>query len=175
MGLLIRTATVEDASAACAVLRRSIVECCAGDHRHDPAVLDAWLGNKTPATVAGWIATPSNHALVAERDGVMVGVALINQAGKISLCYVVREALRTGTGKALLCGLEAQARAWGVGVVKLNSTATASGFYAHHGYVHGGKDTSCFGLECDFYWKQLNAESACDGARKRFCPCTGSA
>lgn len=174
MGIQIRTATVDDAAAACEVLRRSIVECCVLDHRNDRAMLDNWLGNKTPQTVAGWFAAPANHSLVAELDGKIIGVGLINQAGKISLCYVVPEALHRGAGKALLCGLEDQAREWGVSVVKLKSTATASEFYARNGYVHAGKDKSCFGLECDFYWKQLNAENACSASvRKRFCPCSG--
>jgi GNAT superfamily N-acetyltransferase len=174
MDIQIRTATVEDAPAACGVLRRSIVECCALDHKNDAAMLQAWLGNKTPQTVAGWFSAPANYSLVAERGGEVVGVGLINQAGKISLCYVVPEVLHLGAGKALLCGLEEQARAWGVSVVKLQSTATASEFYARNGYIHAGKDTSCFGLECDFYWKQLGAETACESAaRKRFCPCSG--
>jgi len=54
---LVRTATPEDAEAACAVIRRSIVECCIEDHHGDSALLAAWLANKTPdvreTTLAG--------------------------------------------------------------------------------------------------------------------------
>jgi GNAT superfamily N-acetyltransferase len=53
---------------------------------------------------------PSNHTLVAERDGAVVGVALVTQAGKLSLCYVLPEVQHAGVGKALLHGVEAQAR-----------------------------------------------------------------
>ncbi len=162
----IRTAQAKDAAAACAVLRRSIVECCAGDHQQDQGLLDAWLGNKTPANVASWFATPSNYCLVAESEGEVVGVALLTQAGKLSLCYVLPEMLHKGIGKALLLGVEAQARDWGISMLKLHSTGTAREFYARNGYVHAGKEKSCYGLECDFFWKKLNGEA------KRYCTCS---
>src|SRR4051812_44226158 len=125
MGIEIRTAAPDDAMAACEVLRRSILECCVQDHQHRPEILDAWLGNKTPQNVASWFASPSNFSVVAESEGAVVGVALLNQAGKLSLCYVLPEVLHTGAGKALLAAVEAQARSWGVSVLRLHSTATA--------------------------------------------------
>jgi hypothetical protein len=48
----IRDAVPADAAAACAVLRRSIVELCGLDHRSDPEILARWLANKTPEIVA---------------------------------------------------------------------------------------------------------------------------
>ena len=175
MGIVIRLAAPEDAAAVCQVLCRSITECCQRDHRDEADTLKAWLGNKQPANVASWIAAPANHTLVAEVDGQLAGVALLTQAGKLSLCYVLPEAQGKGVGKALLCGAEAQARAWDIKVVKLHSTATASEFFAHHGYLLAGKEKSCFGLECDFFWKKLDGEAALDAAkRKRFCNCSGS-
>lgn len=171
MDIVIRTATTEDASTACEVLRRSIVECCAQDHCNDRTVLDAWLGNKNPQTVAAWFASPANCALLAEVDGKVVGVGLVNQAGKLSLCYVLPEALHIGAGKALLRGLEQQARDWGVSTIKLHSTASAREFYARNGYLHGGRERSCFGLECDFFWKALDESQPATG--KRFCNCAG--
>lgn len=175
MGFELRTAVPDDALAACDVLRRSILECCVQDHQHQPDVLHAWLGNKTPQTVAGWFASPTNYTLVAERDGQMVGVALLTQAGKLALCYVLPEALHAGVGKALLAGVEAQARSWDIGVLRLHSTVTASGFYARNGYVNAGKEKSCWGLECDFFWKKLSADNAPESASgTRFCSCNGS-
>lgn len=171
LDIVIRPATPADAATACEVLRRSIVECCAQDHCNDRAVLDAWLGNKNPQTVAGWFASPTNCSLVAEVDGKVVGVGLVNQAGKLSLCYVVPEALHIGAGKALLRGLEQQAREWGVGTMIVKSTATARDFYARNGYLHGGRERSCFGLECDFFWKKLDQSQPAAG--NRFCGCSG--
>ncbi|MES2298485.1 MAG: GNAT family N-acetyltransferase [Pseudomonadota bacterium] len=173
MGIDIRPARPEDAAAACAVLRRSITECCVQDHQHRPEILDAWLGNKTPENVALWFAAAANFSLVAERDGALVGVALLTQAGKLSLCYVLPEVLHGGVGKAMLAGVEEQARRWGVSVVRLHSTASAREFYARHGYIHAGKEKSCYGLECDFFWKKMQAGDADDAASgQRFCNCS---
>lgn len=172
MGIHIRAAAPEDASAACGVLRRSILECCAQDHCNDREILEAWLGNKTPQNVAAWMASSANHTLVAERDGELVGVALLTQAGKLSLCYVLPEAQHGGIGKALLAGAEAKAREWGIGVLTLKSTSVARDFYARNGYTNAGKDKTCYGLECDLFWKKLNADPAVAVAPgKRFCNC----
>lgn len=172
MGIEIRSAGPEDASAVCHVLRRSITECCVRDHEAQPGVLQSWLGNKTTDNVASWIASPSNYTLVALRAGELVGVSLLTQAGKLSLCYVLPEALHAGIGKAMLQAIEAQARVWGISVLRLHSTVTAHDFYARNGYILAGKEKSCYGLECDLFWKKLNAEPG-EGAteRKRFCQC----
>ena len=173
MGIEIRQAKQDDAAAACRVLRRSITECCGADHRDQPEVLQNWLGNKTADNVASWIASPSNHTLVALRDGELVGVALLTQAGKLSLCYVLPESLHMGIGKALLHAVESQARSWGISVLRLNSTATARDFYARNGYILAGKEKSCYGIECDFFWKKLNAPTGDDATQsKRFCNCS---
>ena len=172
MGTTIRPAVSDDATAACLVLRRSIRECCQQDHQGDSAVLDAWLGNKTPGTVGGWIASPANHMLVAVRDGALAGVALLTQAGKLSLCYVLPEFQHCGVGKALLDGVEAKAREWGVGALSLKSTVSACDFFARNGYINGGREKTCYGLECQLFWKKLNAAPGVGVAGgTRFCSC----
>ena len=102
MGIEIRQATPNDAPAACGLLRRSIEEGCVRDHGDRPEILQAWLGNKTTQNVLGWLSSPSNFAVVAERDREVVGFALLNQAGKVPLCYVRPDLLRQGVGRALL-------------------------------------------------------------------------
>jgi hypothetical protein len=47
----IRNAVVEDAPAACEVLRRSVSELCYADHLNDPAIVNRWLAHKTPEIV----------------------------------------------------------------------------------------------------------------------------
>ncbi len=154
MGIQIRTAGPDDAADACRVLCRSITECCVADHHDQPAVLQGWLGNKTPDNVASWIASPSNHTLVALRD-------------------LLPEAHGLGIGKAMLECAEAQARSWGVSVLRLHGTASARDFFARNGYVLAGKEKSCYGVECDFFWKKLNL-AANDAATpaQRFCSCS---
>jgi GNAT superfamily N-acetyltransferase len=175
MGIAIRKAVHTDAPGACALLRRSIEVGCAPDHQGQPDLLDSWLGNKTPHTVANWFATPSHYALVAERDNVLVGLSLLTQAGKISLCYVLPEALRSGVGRALLAATEAQARSWNISKLHLHSPVSASGFFARLGYTNAGKDKACYGLECHLLWKRLDVVPGTAGAsiRERFCRCSG--
>jgi len=172
MGIEIRTAVPLDAAAACALLRRSIEQGCAPDHRDRPDVLDTWLANKTPENVAGWFASATNHAIVAERDGELLGLALLTQAGKLALCYVEPEALRIGVGRALLTAVEDQARAWNIRKLHLHSPASTATFFERHGYANAGLEKSCFGLDCSLMWKQLDAPTQeADAKRKRFCNC----
>jgi N-acetylglutamate synthase-like GNAT family acetyltransferase len=168
-GIDIRQARPDDATAVCALLRDSIEQGCAADHRQRPDVLQSWLGNKTTHNVLGWFASASNYAVVAEREGRILGIALLTQAGKLPLCYVQPDLLRSGIGSALLSAVEAQARSWNISKLHMHSPASASAFFERHGYLNAGKDKACFGLECDFLWKQLDA--AAEPARKRFCNC----
>jgi N-acetylglutamate synthase-like GNAT family acetyltransferase len=174
MGIELRRAGPTDAQAACTLLRRAIGEGCEQDHRGRSEILDAWLGNKTPQNVSSWFVTPTNFALVAERNDELLGIALLTQAGKLSLCYVQPEAVRTGVGRAMLLAVEHQARLWNISKLHLHSPASASAFFERHGYTNAGKEKACFGLECDLLWKSLNAETPADAsARKRFCHCSG--
>jgi GNAT superfamily N-acetyltransferase len=173
MGIEIRQALPEDAPAACTLLRRSIEDGCVPDHGGRPDILQAWLGNKNVQNVAGWFASPSNYAVVAERPGeagrTLAGLALLNQAGKLALCYVQPDLLRSGVGSALLAAVEGQARAWNISKLHMHSPASATAFFERHGYVNAGMDKACFGLECNFLWKQLDACAV--PANKRFCKC----
>ena len=178
MSLEIRIAASTDAFAACNVLRRSITECCEQDHRNDAAILDAWLGNKTPQMVANWFSSPTNFSLVAFDGGELVGVALLTGAGKLALCYLLPEARGKGIGKALLTRMEDQACGWGVKALQLHSTAGGAPFFASQGYVEAGKVRSPYGVETTFYWKQLDtgsdAGAPANGKRKRFCNCNSA-
>jgi GNAT superfamily N-acetyltransferase len=128
----IREARVEDAAAACDVLRRSIVELCAADHGNDPALLDPWLANKTPENVLAWMA--ETHLLVAEEDGRLLGVAGLSSAGRVTLNYVAPEARFRGVSAALLQALEDKAAQLGCRTCTLESTKTARRFYEARGY-----------------------------------------
>lgn len=176
MSLEIRIAAPEDAPAACSVLRRSIAECCVVDHRNDPSILGAWLGNKTPQMVASWFASPTNHSLVAVLDGAVVGVALLTGAGKLALCYLLPEARGQGAGKALLERMEQTACNWGVKALQLHSTASGEAFFASQGYIRAGQVRSPYGVDTTFFWKELGAQAQCDAAkpRKRFCNCNSA-
>ena len=152
----IRRAEPGDAAAACAVLRRSIIECCVADHGSDPRVLDAWLANKTTEAVRAWILS-KGFAVVAERDSIMVGTALLGADGTIALCYLVPEARFLGIGKAMLRALESEARKRGQESVELSSTKTGHEFYRRNGYADTGRVESAFGLRVRVMRREIGA------------------
>ncbi len=130
----IREARLEDAAAACDVLRRSITELCAADHNNNPASIAGWLANKTPENVAAWISDPGNGVYVAINDARIDGIAAMNRTGRISLNYVSPDARFKGVSKALLAALERKARDVGLAQCTLESTRTALRFYRAAGY-----------------------------------------
>ena len=166
----LRQALPTDAPAACALLRRAIELGCAADHGGEPSLLAAWLANKTPQNVQAWFASSTNYAVVVERGGEIAGLALLNQAGKLALCYVQPELARQGIGRALVTAVEERARCWSIGKIHMHSPASASPFFERLGYINAGKDRACYGLECDFLWKPVDASAP--PARKRFCNCS---
>ena len=158
-GLEIRRARLADAAAACDVMRRSIGELCRADHANDPAILEAWLANKTPETVARWIARPDNHFFVACEGDAIRAVAAMTSAGEIMLNYVAPEARFKGVSRALLRTLEDTARALGQARCTLTSTKTARRFYRDAGYVESGLPVRTFGSESYPMAKGLDAET----------------
>jgi GNAT superfamily N-acetyltransferase len=130
----LRRAGVGDTDAVVTVLRRSITELCVADHRNDPGVLGAWLENKTAENVRTWIESPRTFMVVAEVGGAICGVASLGATGGILLCYLLPEVQSTGVGRAMLAGLEAEARRQGIRELSLESTVSARGFYSAHGF-----------------------------------------
>ncbi|HEY1720101.1 MAG TPA: GNAT family N-acetyltransferase [Magnetospirillaceae bacterium] len=143
----IRDATAEDAVGACAVMRRSITELCALDHRSDPALLARWLANKTPATVAQWIANLEASVLLACEGNTILAVGSVSNAGEIMLNYVSPDARFRGVSKMVLHALEERAIARGNQRCRLISTVTARRFYLSAGYVEDGTSINTFGME----------------------------
>jgi GNAT superfamily N-acetyltransferase len=140
----VREAVLEDATAACLVMRRSISELCAADHRNDRAVLQRWLSNKTPETIRSWI-RPGNSLLVAvEGDGILA-VGNVTDAGEITLGYVSPDVRFAGVSSALLNALEDRAAERGNAICTLQSTETARRFYLARGYSEDGPPAGKFG------------------------------
>ena len=155
----IRKATPEDAEAACAVVRRSIVELCRADHQGDAATIAAWLANKTTENMCRWIA--ASHVFVAAQQGRILGVAAMMPSGEITLNYVSPEARFRGVSKALVRRLEQQATELGAATTTLKSTLTAVRFYEAAGYCSAGAPTGGFGITSGYpMTKSLRARTS---------------
>jgi GNAT superfamily N-acetyltransferase len=141
-----RRAAISDATAACEVVRRSIVELCHDDHKGDEASLVEWLANKTPANFEQWIGSKQHISVVAERNNELLGFALLNLRGTIDLLYVSPNARFSGISKALLAALEQAAIAAAIRELKLESSATALRFYTRCGYTSAGPPGKGFGI-----------------------------
>lgn len=141
----IRRAQVDDAAAACEVLRRAITELCAADHHNDAMILARWLANKTPEIVASWIVNPRNTLLLATEGDAVLGVGSVTELGEITLNYVSPDSRFQGVSRALIAALEEQAMRHGNVRCHLTSTETAHRFYLRAGYRDDGMPIQKFG------------------------------
>lgn len=140
----LREACLDDAAAACEVVRRSITDLCYADHRRDGFTLSLWLANKTPENMRRWI---GSHRTFVATDGMAIcGVGMVTGAGEILLNYVSPDARFRGVSKGIIAGLEERARSLGVGAVTLQSSTTACRFYISAGYASLGPPTKGFGI-----------------------------
>lgn len=136
--IICRRASATDAVDVCEVVRRSISELCIEDHCNEPDVIAAWLANKTPLKVASWIEDPDNVTLIAESDERVVACGLLKTDGRLLLFYVSPDARFQGVSKMLMRAVEAEAKAMGLGEIRLGSTATARRFYLSCGFTQTG-------------------------------------
>jgi hypothetical protein len=136
-GMEIRAATLEDATAACDVMRRSIAELCVADHRNDEAIRARWLGNKTPEIFASWIRQPDNSLLVAAEGDTILAVGSVTDAGQITLNYVSPDARFRGVSRALLGALESRVRERGNTRCTLDRASLLSGQRLRRGWPAG--------------------------------------
>ena len=148
--MAIREARLDDADRACDVLRRSISQLCVADHGNDPAILSAWLANKTPEIVAAWISQNGNSLLLATEGDAILAVGSVTDAGEITLNYVAPEARFRGVSRALLRALEVRAAERGNRRCRLTSTETAHRFYQSAGYVDDGAPAGKFGTKASY-------------------------
>jgi GNAT superfamily N-acetyltransferase len=154
MTMRIRDAVPGDALAACTVMLRSIVELCGPDHHNDPAILQRWLGNKTPEMFCSSL-RPGNSLLVALEGEAIVAVGAVTDTGEITLNYVLSDVRFSGVSRALLGALEARAVERGNKRCALTSTETARRFYRSNGYLEDGPPVGTFGTKSGYPMSKL--------------------
>lgn len=113
-----RAAVIKDAPEVAAVMRHSIEELCHEDHHGQKEILDPWLENKTPESVAEWISSPDYFCVTGLKDqDQIIGFGMLNKAGEILLLYTSPDHVGLSIGHAIL---------------------TAMSFYENHGYLSSG-------------------------------------
>ena len=142
--MLVRPAQMADADQAVDVVRRSILDLCALDHRGDPATIALWLANKTADNMRRWIGT--NTVLVAIDGERIAGVASVREDGHVLLNYVAPEARFKGASRSLIHEIEVWAAQRGLTELTLDSTATALRFYQSNGWTMTGPPQPGFGV-----------------------------
>jgi GNAT superfamily N-acetyltransferase len=140
--LAVRPASAADAPAAAALMRASIATLCTADHAGDPAAIARWCANKTPETVARWIADPGLVVLVAEDSGLLAVAAAARPTAEILLNYVAPDARFRGASAALLAALERRLAAEGHREGRLESTLTDHRFYLAQGWRDADTSTA---------------------------------
>ena len=142
---LFRPAHPAEATEACTVIRRSILELCIADHGDDAAILEAWLANKTPERLRSWIEINPASLLVGVGAGGIAGVGCVLPNGAVALNYVAPR--RCARASARVCSAR-----WRVSRPRRVTpsapcmrTATAQGFYVACGYEAAGEPVSSFG------------------------------
>lgn len=144
---VVEPAVPADAAAIAAVLVASIRDLCEADHHGDGETIARWTRNKTPETVAGWIADPDQDLLVC-RLGYAIAAVGAADAHKVLLNYVAPGHRFAGHSAAMLAALEARMRARGATTGHLVSTETAHRFYLSRGWRDDGGPTRHGSLLC---------------------------
>ena len=132
--ITIRKAEPADVEAMSRVLIGSITELCLEDHKGNAEAIASWTANKTPESVARWVADPQLTMLVAEHGGEIAAVGALTAPDEIGLNYVAPSHRFMGISRAMLKSMEAAMRDRGVEIGRLNSSATARQFYRSAGW-----------------------------------------
>lgn len=117
----------------------SIRELCGADHCDDPAAIARWIGG--PDKFADLLEQGDAVLVVAELDGAMAGLGGF-RGDLVTLNYVHPAYGRRGVSTAIMRVIESRMLASGIAVGRLNSTATALGFYRGIGWTEAGMGTA---------------------------------
>ena len=126
----IRPFFAADVDTARALFRASIEELAAG--HYDAEERAAWMSfaDNRDAFAARFF---NQHAMVAERDGELVGFATRDGA-MIDLLYVSPKAARQGIATALVAALEREAEKESIAELSADASLAARAFFAARGY-----------------------------------------
>ena len=126
--------------------RRSIKELCFQDHHNNLDILNNWLSNKSPKSLASAFAEQSLAWYVAINNKQVIGVCMFGYDGILRALYIHPEFTNQHVGSSLLKQAETYASQKGIREFTLESTSTAKQFYLAHYYVEYDCPKDCFGV-----------------------------
>jgi putative acetyltransferase len=96
--------------------------------------LDAWAPKEID--IAYWDSRfLQDHAVVAEKDGIIVGIGTLKSAGYFDLLYVHKDYQRIGIATLIADEIERCFRVNGITTVTTDASITARPFFENRGYV----------------------------------------
>ena len=96
--------------------------------------LDAWAPKKID--IAYWDSRfLQDHAVIAEKDGIIVGIGTLKSAGYFDLLYVHKDYQRIGIATLIADEIERYFRGNGITTVTTDASITARPFFTNRGYV----------------------------------------
>lgn len=135
MTIVILPAKAKHAPQMLELRRASITELCFADHGDEIETLNEWRDNKTLDNMLALIDDVETDTIVAELDGQMAGLGLVNQQGRVLWNYVDPKFRFKGISKALMAAMENYIRACGFEQATLESSKTAFEFYKSCGWT----------------------------------------
>jgi GNAT superfamily N-acetyltransferase len=135
MNFTIRSATVEDAEDASALVHLSFRELAAADWQ--PDANEGFLAESSPVVLRNKLQSPAYAAIAETETRDAAGFILITDPSVLTLLFVHPRYLRQGIGRALWEAARAHIESAfpQIKTVELNATPVAVGFYRSLGFV----------------------------------------
>ncbi len=98
--------------------------------------LNAWAPKLKDNDIAYWDSRfLQDHAVVAEKDGIIVGIGTSKSAGYFDMLYVHKDYQRIGVATLIADRIEKYFRSNGVMTLTTDASITAKPFFENRGYV----------------------------------------
>ena len=131
-GILLREYHSEDCAKIMQLFYDTIHSVNAADYNENQ--LDAWAPKEID--MACWDSRfLQDHAVVAEKDNIIVGIGTLKGSGYFDLLYIHKDYQRIGIATSIADEIERHFRYSGIPTVTTDASITAKRFFENRGYV----------------------------------------
>ena len=103
---------------------------------YNESQLDAWAPKDSDRTSSYWDNRfLQDHAVVAEKDSIIVGIGTLKTPTYFDLLYVHKGFQRIGVATLIVDKIESYFRSNGISVITTDASITAKPFFENRGYV----------------------------------------